>query len=322
MVHAAALQVRCAAPIMRRTRAWTTLIRLTREFSRPRRQLRTGDAFTRVVLARCCFALLMLEPLAYSQALDPPPISMRISRAEWVQGNKLASKFDTHTSFISDPPVSAYVNDLEQRILKSSSNQGRYVVKVVADGEVNAFSLPGGFLYVHGGLLLAAENEAQLVAALGHETGHVAGRHMTGIESKKRVGKILAFVTGPAGFGFKKLAGRLLLLKMLRNAEFEADRLALQYQYASGYDPAQFVKLLQNTFPQEQHSGFYARLFDEHPLTGTRIKRAEQVIADCFRPKDYVLDTADFHRVKARVAAAMGVANPETAADRASKEAR
>jgi predicted Zn-dependent protease len=91
---------------------------------------------------------------------------------------------------------------------------------------------------------------------------------------------------------FRRLFGRLFLLRIGRNAEFEADRLALHYQYASGYDPAQFVR--QNTFSGAQREVFFARLLDEHPPTQTRIKRSEEAIRHYCRPKDYTVDTDEF----------------------------
>ena len=217
------------------------------------------------------------------------------------------------STFISDPTITQYVNRLEQTIVLNSGIRGRYVVKVINDVEVNAFSLPGGFLYVNSGLILAAENEAQLVGALAHETGHVTARHLTKLETKKRIVGRLFLLGGPAGYAIRELFGSLFLLKLARNAEFEADRVGLTYQYASGYDQTQFVRFLCNAFSDEEEAGFLARLRDEHPLVETRVNRATRIVAHYAKPRtDYVIDTNDFHEIKMRVAAAMGVSNPDS----------
>jgi len=241
------------------------------------------------------------------------PMTLRRQEAERIVGEKMVSEFEPHSTFISDPTITQYVNRLEQTIVLNSGIRGRYVVKVINDVEVNAFSLPGGFLYVNSGLILAAENEAQLVGALAHETGHVTARHLTKLETKKRIVGRLFLLGGPAGYAIRELFGSLFLLKLARNAEFEADRVGLTYQYASGYDQTQFVRFLCNAFSDEEEAGFLARLRDEHPLVETRVNRATRIVAHYAKPRtDYVIDTNDFHEIKMRVAAAMGVSNPDS----------
>jgi beta-barrel assembly-enhancing protease len=270
------------------------------------------QAFRRRVAVGCTLVLVAVGTLAYAQCPTAAhQMGLRTQEAEWLQGKKLASQFEPFSTFITDPSITEYVNRLEGKILQNSPARRRYLVKVVSDVEVNAFSLPGGFLYVNGGLILAAENEAQLVAALAHETAHVNARHVTKIGNKRRIGRRIALVAGPAGYAVRRLFGGLFLLKLVRNAEFEADRLGLQYQYASGYDPSQFTKLLQNAFMDEQEFGFFARLLDEHPRTTARIKRAEETMVHHPQQVNYIVDTSEFHLIKERVAAKMRVANPD-----------
>jgi len=139
----------------------------------------------------------------------------------------------------------------------------------------------------------AADDEAELIAALAHETGHVTARHFTKLEAKRRW-----------------RLGRLVTLKLARNAEFEADRLALKYEAASGYDPIALARLLKNACQEEgEPSSFFARLFDTHPSTVTRIKRATQATHRLVPQTDYVVDTTEFHQVKRQVADVMGVTN-------------
>jgi predicted Zn-dependent protease len=274
-------------------------------------------------IERKLLALLLL--VANSAALaqlswattDDPPCSAAFPtshqwRKETMSGKKLAVELEQHVTLIKDPYMTSYLNRLEQNIVHNSGLHGCFVVKVVKDVEVNAYSLPGGFLYVTSGLILTATDEAELVGALAHETGHVTARHLTKIVSQKRRWHYLSLLGGPPGYLLGRKIGPLVTLKTLRDAEFEADRLALRYQHDSGYDPLEFARLLEEEFSQEgTPPSFFARLFDEHPSTQARIERIKQAAQFSLFGQDYVVDTSEFHDVKSRIAAVMGIANPE-----------
>ncbi len=231
------------------------------------------------------------------RAADPAD---RQWQAEWTSGKKLADDLERHVTLISDPNLTEYLNRLEQAIVLNSHLRGCFVVKLVNDVEANAYSFPGGFLYVTSGMILTADDEAELIAALAHETGHVTARHFTKLEAKRRW-----------------RLGRLVTLKLARNAEFEADRLALKYEAASGYDPIALARLLKNACQEEgEPSSFFARLFETHPSTVTRIKRATQATNRLVPQTDYVVDTSEFHQVKRQVADVMGDDEPRVAAPR------
>ena len=233
-----------------------------------------------------------------------------------MSGKKLDAELEQHLTLIKDPYITSYLNRLQQNIVRNSGLHGCFVVKVVKDVEVNAYSLPGGFLYVTSGLILTATNEAELVGALAHETGHVSARHLTKIVKQKRRWHYLSLLGGPPGYLLGRKIGPLFTLKALRDAEFEADRLALQYQYASGYDPLEFARLLEEEFSQEgKPPSFFARLFDEHPSTQARIARVKQAAELSVSRQEYVVDTSEFHDVKSRIAVLMGIANHELLPD-------
>ena len=234
-------------------------------------------------------------------------------QAELIAGRRLVVELEPHVILIEDSHITGYLNRLEEQLFLNSDLGGCFVVKLVKDVEANAYSLPGGFLYVTSGLILGVSDESGLVAALAHETGHVTARHLTKIEHKKKVGRNLSFVGGPLGYLFWREVGPLLAVKSLRSAEFEADRLALRYQSASGYDPQGLARLLNDEFSQEgKPASYFARLFDEHPSTQARIARVEEVMKQSAASQiNYVVDTSEFHEVKNKVAALMGIANPE-----------
>jgi len=234
-------------------------------------------------------------------------------QAEKTLGRTLAALVEPHLQLITDVPVNRYMNQLGQKIASRSDAIEPVTIKIVSDPEPNAYSLPGGVIYIDSGLILATENEAQLAAALAHETAHVAARHFTRLFSKKRLWQWSSWLTaGPAGYLFQRTAMSLLLLKSARQAEFEADLLGLEYQYAAGYDPREFIRLLANLDdPREQSPTRWDSVRDSHPLTEKRVAQAQLCIAHYLpsRPAE-VVDTSDFQEMKERVASLMGAQSP------------
>jgi predicted Zn-dependent protease len=235
-------------------------------------------------------------------------------QTEWTTGNQLAEKVEQDATLIEDPGLTAYVNSLERTIMRHSDLHGCFIVKILDDPEANAFSLPGGFLYVTSGLLLIVDSEGELTAALAHESGHVTAHHFARIGQKRRLWGRVVLAGGPAGYLVRRLVGPLLTRKLIRNSEFEADRLSLQYQSASGYDPSELIRLLHNVFQdQGKPPSFLERLFDTHPLTSTRIRRLDK--AKHRLPQRNInqpVDTRRFQQAKERLAALLKLAIPDS----------
>ncbi len=226
-------------------------------------------------------------------------------------GKQLSAEVDRTAKFITDPEVTEYVNRIGQNIVRNSDAKVPFTIKVVDDDSVNAFALPGGFFYVNSGLILAADNEAELAGVMAHEIAHVAARHATKNATRGQLLNLasipLIFVGGPAGYAVRQVAGLAVplgFLKFSRNAEREADLLGLEYQYASGYDPEAFVQFFEKLeLKEKQKHGFLAKTFSTHPMTDDRVKSAQEEIQQYLpdRPQ-YVLTTSEFDQVKARLA--------------------
>jgi beta-barrel assembly-enhancing protease len=226
-------------------------------------------------------------------------------------GRQLSQEIERQARLVNDPVITEYVNRVGQNIVRNSDAQVPFTIKVIDDEEVNAFALPGGFFYVNTGLILAADNEAELAGVMAHEIAHVAARHATKNESKAQLFNMasipLIFVGGPIGYGIRQAAGLAVpmgFLKFSRNAEREADLLGLEYEYAAGYDPAAFVQFFEKLQAQDKkkHSGI-AKAFSTHPMTEDRIKSAQESITKYLPEKpQYVLTTSEFDDVKTRLA--------------------
>jgi predicted Zn-dependent protease len=227
-------------------------------------------------------------------------------------GNQIASEFEQTARLVEDPVVSEYVDRVGQNIVKHSDAKVPFHIKVVDTDEVNAFAFPGGYFYVNKGLLLAADNEAELAGVMAHEISHVAARHATQRMSKGQYLQIAAipalFVGGYwAQMGIQNALGlglNLELMGITRESEREADQLGIQYLWNTGYDPNAFVSFMEKLKAEEKSKpGRLAGWFRTHPSTDDRI--VASLDEQRFLPEkdSYIVDTSEFDRVKARLQA-------------------
>jgi len=225
-------------------------------------------------------------------------------------GKQLAQEVERQTKVIDDPIVAEYVNRVGQNIVRNSDCKVPFTIKVVEDDSINAFALPGGFFFVNTGLILRADNEAELAGVMAHETAHVCARHGTRQATKAELANYmtipLIFMGGWAGYGIRQAAGVLVpmsLLKFSRTYESDADMLGLQYMYKTGYDPGSFVDFFEKIQALEKKKhGAVAELFSSHPMTDDRIQAAQKNIQDNLEARpEYVVNTSEFNDVRARL---------------------
>lgn len=225
-------------------------------------------------------------------------------------GRQLANEVDRQAKFIEDPVITEYVNRVGQNVVLHSDAKVPFTIKVIDSDEANAFALPGGFFYVNKGLLLAADNEAEVAGVMAHEIAHVAARHSAENQTKGNLlqyGAIVGsiFLGGIPGLIFNNTAGLGLLaafLRFSRGAEVEADKLAAQYLYAAGYDPnaqsTMFEKLLAQS---KKKPGLISKAFSTHPQNADRMQASRGLIAKFPEREEYVISTSEFQRVKSRL---------------------
>ena len=226
-------------------------------------------------------------------------------------GKQLSAEVERQAKFINDPVVTEYVNRVGQNLVRNSDAQVPFTIKVIDSDEINAMALPGGFFYVNSGLVLAADEEAELAGVMAHETAHVCAHHAAREMTRANYAQLgtipLIFIGGWAGYGIYEaanLAIPLTFLEFSREFEAQADYLGLEYMYRAGYDPQAFVTFFEKIQDLEKHKpGAVARAFSDHPQTPDRIAHSQEEIAKILPPRDeYLVTTSEFDEVKARLA--------------------
>jgi predicted Zn-dependent protease len=226
-------------------------------------------------------------------------------------GKTYAAQIEKSSKFITDPVVEEYVNRIGQNIVKNSDCKVPFTIKIIDSDEINAFALPGGFFYVNSGLILNADEEAELAGVMAHETAHVCAHHVAREMTRANYAQLgsipLIFIGGWTGYGIYEAASigiPMTFLKFSREFEAQADYLGVQYMYRAGYDPQAFISFFEKVQALEKRKpGLVAKAFSDHPQTPERILHSQEEIAHILPARDeYTVTTSEFDDVKARLA--------------------
>jgi predicted Zn-dependent protease len=226
-------------------------------------------------------------------------------------GKMYAEEIEKSTKFITDPVVLEYVNRVGQNIVKNSDCKVPFTIKIIDSDEINAMALPGGFFYVNSGLILNADEEAELAGVMAHETAHVCAHHAVREQTRMNYAQLgtipLIFIGGWTGYGIYEaasLAVPMTFLKFSRDFEAQADYLGVQYMYRAGYDPQAFISFFEKVQALEKRKpGLVAKAFSDHPQTPDRILHSQEEIARILPARDeYTVTTSEFDDIKARLA--------------------
>jgi predicted Zn-dependent protease len=223
-------------------------------------------------------------------------------------GRQLALEVEQQAKLIDDPIITEYINRVGQNIVLHSDAKIPFTIKVIDSDEVNAFALPGGFFFVNKGLILAADNEAEIAGVMAHEIAHVAARHAMENAGKGQflgygllAGMILT--GGIAGTILQNTAGltqALAFFNFSRGAESEADMLGVEYMYAAGYDPTAMSTMFEKLASKNKKKpGTLSKLFSTHPQSVDRRDASLALVARFPEKEEYVISTSEFQRVKA-----------------------
>ena len=225
-------------------------------------------------------------------------------------GKQLAIEVQRQAKLLDDPITNEYINRLTQNLARNSDVKFPVTIQVIDDDVINAFTLPGGFLFINTGLIRLSESESELASAISHELGHVAARHYVRQASRSDLlnglSVPLIFLGGIPGVAARELANLGLpmgMFKFSRDFETEADMLGIQYLYKSGYDPTSAIDMFERVdAAQQRRPGTVSQLFNTHPLTTDRIAKTQKNIQQNLPARtEYVVNTSEYEDVRARL---------------------
>jgi predicted Zn-dependent protease len=283
-----------------------------------------------VVIAPLLFLLLLCRPPAFHPAAGETSdghLSLFVSSAraqgfdfsdfnlisvedEIKMGKELAAEVEREHPAYPDSRVQKYVRDIAVRLAKSAPNASSIpmTIMVVKDDEVNAFTIPGGHLYVNSGLIKQADNEAELAGVIAHEMGHAVRRDGTKqLTRMYGMNLVLSLILGQDAPQWQQIVGDLFstagILAYGRGAEYEADKMAVRIERAAGWDPNQYLAFLQKLQEIEKSQpNLLTDLFSTHPDTQSRIEVVRGEIAGFAPPtKKLIVNTRNFDTIKRRI---------------------
>lgn len=274
--------------------------------------------YSRFTAAALIF-LTAAAPVVQAQEPIKPGFNLFSKEQDIALGQEAAAEIEKEVQVVDDRELTKYVNDIGQRLAAASQDPDYpFTFKVVADPNINAFALPGGPIYVNSGLIAQADNEAQLAGVIGHEIGHVVLRHSTNQASKSSLFQLPALLAagaldkqggmlaalGQVGLG---LGLNSVLLRYSRKAETQSDIVGARMMHGVGYDPIQAAMFFQKL--EEAGGARGPEFLSSHPNPGNRSERIREEIAD-FSRKNYVTNSRDFAKMKARAAAIKAAEKP------------
>ncbi|MBZ5578280.1 MAG: M48 family metalloprotease [Acidobacteriia bacterium] len=236
-------------------------------------------------------------------------------------GRQMAQEVQRQAKLNTDPILTEFVNRVGQNLVRNSDARVPFTFQVIEAEDLNAFALPGGYIFVNTGLIVMAEEEDEFAGALAHEVAHVAARHMTRQATKSQIANMASIplsvlLGGWAGVVARQGAGAVIPMTFLsfsRHDESEADYLGLQYMYEAGYDPNGAINIFERLEAlSRRRSGKVSKLFSTHPMDADRIQKAQQEIQQILPARsEYVVSTSEYHDVRARLLKQESLRKPE-----------
>ena len=262
------------------------------------------------------YALLVAVVLTLSCASRTPGDPLRpgfnqFSKEQDIEiGREYSAEVKKQVDIVDNPRLQNYVKEIGQRLAQQpEADDYPYEFTLINERSINAFALPGGPIFVHSGLLDAADNEAQLAGVLAHEVSHIALRHGTSQASKSQMIQLPAVLAGAVlgdggalaqigqiGVG---LGLEALITKYSRTAEKEADALGARIMSRAGYNPLEMARFFEKLAAE---GGARPPAFlSTHPDPGNRTQLVQAEMAT-FPAGQYGYETGDFNRAKTLVA--------------------
>jgi len=260
----------------------------------------------RVLTAALLCAALALTGCA-TTGINKGQLNLVSSEEEVQMGKELSAQVEQEFTIYDNAEVNAYVQSIGDRVARVSDRKDiEYHFTVIEKDEMNAFAMPGGYVYVYTGLMKELDDEAQLAAVLAHEVGHVASRHSTERLTQMYGYQVIAsLLLGDNPNFWAGLVADIFsttgMLAYSRNNEYEADRLGITYAHAAGYDADAMVELISKFIDTER--GEPSKLeewLSTHPPSGERKQRVETMAAG-MQGGGALRNTAAYARIKGKL---------------------
>ena len=273
-----------------------------------RLRLRTASLILIIVAAASALLAQKLKELKPASSVENIPKAKDIEI-----GRKVAAEAEQQYPVINNPELQAFVDRIVKTLGTQPAADGYpYTIKPIYDDSINAFAYPGGAMFIHTGLIKAADNEDQIAGVLGHEMAHVALRHgMAGMVRAQKTqtiagigGALAGIFLGGGALGSLAQAGiglsaQSVLLKNTRDAETQADLLGTRMMNEAGYNPIEMARFFEKL---EGDGGSRApQFFSDHPNPGNRVKSVEDEIQLLPRATYNAARPQEFQRAKAVV---------------------
>jgi beta-barrel assembly-enhancing protease len=259
-------------------------------------------------LRRSAGALALSGTVALGGCASAAQIS---PQQEAQMGAQYAAEINSQLPIVQNPQVHNYINQLGNSIAQRADQRGiRYTFYVVNSPEVNAFAIPGGHIYINRGLIERARNMSELAGVLGHEIGHVVERHgldqMARMQNTQLAVNLGYILMGRAPSGIEQaglqVGAGAFFARHSRQAELEADNVAIQYMIASGIDPRGISGMFRTLIQERQREpARVEQWFSTHPLTEDRIAAVDNAIAAMPAARNLTTDTPAFRTFQQRV---------------------
>jgi predicted Zn-dependent protease len=254
--------------------------------------------------------LLLTAAAVRAQDMDLGDFNLISVQDEIEMGKEMKVEVEKEHPLLRDSQVQRYVGNLGKKLAGRVTNSTGIPlsVSVVKDDEVNAFTIPGGYIYVNSGLIKRLDSEAELAGVIAHEMGHAVRRDGTKQLSRLYgMSLLLNIVLGSNAPQWQQIAGDLFstvgLLAYGRSAEYAADKSAVRTSLASGYDPNAYLTFLRKLQEMgRDQPNLLTELFSTHPETSGRISIVEgEIAALSVSKKRLVTNTVQFDTIKRRV---------------------
>lgn len=273
---------------------------------------RNNPIYRRGILALVAMLALSALPLQAAKERKPikPGFNLFSKEQDIAMGQEAAVEIEKEVQVLDDPELTAYIAKIGQNLARNSQDPSYpFVFKVVADDAINAFALPGGPIYIHTGLIKAADNEAQVAGVMGHEIGHVVLRHSTNQASKASMFQLPALLAagmldkqggmlaalGQVGLG---LGLNSALLSYSRKAEHDSDIVGARMLAETGYSPVEMATFFKKL--EEAGGGGGPQFLSSHPNPGNRVEYVTDEITGYRNSTDYITNTPEFAKMKQR----------------------